>query len=147
MGSYLWALNVGRHRAGELLLPGTDVCISDVKESSQPGHFQDSGSHSSTTSDFNCWDLLCSSSSSEPRSALLDSLHAPLSKADQLSSPVQPLGFPWESQMSCSIKPFIPGTVTQEQLELVPPRSSPNERLLGFIPSQSKLVQVSVLLP
>lgn len=42
MGSYLWALNVGGHRAGGRLLPGTGVCISGVKEPSQSDHSQDS---------------------------------------------------------------------------------------------------------
>lgn len=43
-------------------------------------------------------------------------------------------GFPEQSQLSDSIKPFIPSAVTQEQAELVPLRRDPNEGIPWFYP-------------
>lgn len=45
-----------------------------------------------------------------------------------------------ESQMFCSIKPFIHCTVTQKQPELVPPRRTPTKEPLGFYSLKSLLL-------
>lgn len=129
---------------------GIDLWISGFKGTSQSDPFPRlSGSHSSTTSDFNCWDWSPFAAAAAPVSWGVPCLTpcTPHSHRQTSFLTSSTPGFPWESQMSRSIKPFISCTVTEKQLELVPPRSSPAKDSWAFIPSQSKLVQDLALPP
>lgn len=81
----------------------------------------------------------------------VDSHHPTLSLPGPSSSPTSPLGFPHpihsqsrfslaESQISCSIKPFIPSTVTQPQPE---PASVRRDSTKAFIPGFLSLHSLS----
>lgn len=81
-------------------------------------------------------------------SVLFDSLHTLLLESQKDFCSGLTSDFLGESQMSCSIKPFIHDTVTQKQLKLLPPRRDPDQRNpRALIPSQSKHAKVSTLPP